>query len=813
MPTLIHDLRFALRALRKSPGFLLAAVVTLGLGIGANTVIFSSVNAMLFKPVAFARLARLVMVWDREPARNVERGAVSAADFLDWKRDAQSFEQLVAYGWWEANLSDVGAPEHVGAAVVSPAFFHVLSVNPARGRAFLEEEGERGRDRVVVLSHGLWHRRYGGDPGLLGRTIRLDHQDFTVVGIMPDGFDFPTNPALWTPLSLGPREAADRASRYLTVIGCLKPGVSLAGAQHELSAVTAGLERAYPKTNTGHTAGVMPLRQGVVDEFSPSFLALLMGAVAFVLLIACANVAGLALAKGAARRKEIAIRLAVGASRSHVVRQLMTESVVLAFLGGAVGLLVAVWGNDALKQTVPVDVRRFIPGWKFIGLDATVLVFTTLLSLLTGLLFGVTPALEATRVSLTDSLKEGGRVSGSGGGDRVRKLLVISEVALALVLLVGAILMVQGFSRIAEPKQGFDSRGVLTLRLALADAKDTPGSAASKDQVRRFYRDVLAHVAGVPGVRAAGLTSRLPWGGGRAGVGVRVQNSVVERESDRPRTAIRVVSPGYFSTLRVPLGEGRDFDDRDEEHSGPVAIVSEALARRISSGSPIGLHLRLEAGPTDTSSLRVVGVVGDIERGPFDRAAVPTTYLTYLQYPVHSVRLAIRTEVEPISLLPSVRAAIAAVDPEQPAFDAMSMRKKMDDQISGVRVAAQWMALLGLAALLLAGIGIYGVVAHGVVLRTHEIGVRIAVGARPGDVVRLVVWQGAKLALLGLAVGLPAAWGISGLMRHTFVGIVTGGPPTFVLITTLLFAVVLAASWLPALKATRVDPMVALRAE
>ncbi len=808
MDALIQDLRLGLRALRRSPGFTLVACAMLALGIGANAAMFSGVNALLLRPVHFAGLERLVMLWERSPRLGIERGGVSPADFEDWRSQCRSYEGLAALQGWDANLTGGDEPERVSGCRVSPELFGLLRVRPALGRGLRPDEARSGRDQVAVLSHGLWRRRFGADPRVIGRTLVLDGYPHLVVGVMPADFEFPMAAQFWTPLAFVPEQLGPRDLRILTVVGRLRAGATLAAARAELSTLARRLEREYPETHTGWTAHVTTLTQGVVDEFSPRFMWVATGAVGFVLLLVCANLAGLLLARAVSRRKEIAIRTALGASRARLVRQLLTESLLLAVGGASLGMLVAAWGVDFMKASIPAEVTRLLPGWRHFGLDGAVLAFTALAAVASALLFGLAPALHASQPDLQEALKEGGRTSRAPGTARSRGALVVIQVALTLVLLVGSGLLVSGYQRLARQSQGFDPRHVLTLRLTLPDTRYATGA-----DLRLYARRALERAAALPGVESAALGNRLPLSGGGGTERVTVEGRPAARRGEQPRVDRPVVDPGYFETFRIPILQGRAFDGRDREDAPPVAVVSETMARRSWPGqSPLGRRLRLGPAGEEGPWVTVVGVAADVKRSWIDREFRPTVYLPLAQAPRRSLRLAVRTSGDPLALLPALREQLLAVDRDLPPYAAATMEQELRDQASGVRLTAVLLGFFGFLAVLLAAVGLYGVVAHATSQRTHEFGVRMALGARPGDVRRMVLAHAGRLALAGLAIGLPAALVLAHLLARLLFGVVVVDWTAFAA-APLLMAVMLAASDLPARQATRVDPMLSLRAE
>ena len=807
MDALFHDLRYAARMLLRAPGFAAVAIVTLALGIGANSAIFSIISALLVRPVVFDDVDRLVWLWERAPRLGIERGPVSPADFLDWKNQSRAFENMAAYQGWDTNLSGSTRPERLHGFLVSPAFFQLLRVRPALGRTFSQEEGEPGRDDVVILSHGLWQRSFGGDRHLVGTTVLLNQRRLTVVGVMPADFDLPLTTDLWAPLALTSQQGHRRDARTLTILGRLKPGVSLGEARAEMEGLSGQLQRQYPDTNAGRTVRVVTLTEGILDEVSPRFLLLTMAAVGFVLLIVCANVASLLLARAAARGREIAIRVALGARRWRIVRQLLTESVLLAVAGGVLSVVVARWSLDLMMRSVPPATTRFIPGWSAIGLDAPVLGFTLIVSLASGLIFGLVPAAQVLKINVDASLKEGGRAATDhGGGKRARNLLVIGEMTLALVLSMGAALLVNGFDRLASHSQGFDPSNVQTLRVTLSDPSYPNGR-----QVETFYTRVLERIAVLPGVESAGAVSDLPWHAG-ANDEMSVDGHPPPSAGERFSADYRVVSANYFATLRIPLLRGRPFSEQDDEPAQRVVIISETMARRFwPAEDPLGKRVKRGPLTSDTPWLSVVGVAADVKRFWWDRGAVPTTYVPYRQAPPYTMSLVIRTRVDPASVLPAAEAQVRAVDAALPIYHIETLEQSMAESLMGVRLASKVMSAFAALALLLSVTGVYGLISFSVAQRTREIGLRMALGADRRAILHMIMGQGLKLAAVAAAMGLAASFVLSRVMASVLFGVVAESGPLLVALPVPLLLAVCAAAYLPARKAATIDPLRALR--
>ena len=804
----LQDIRFGWRALVKSPGFTIVAVVALALGIGANTAIFSVVNAVLLRPLPFKNPDQLVLIWESATHLGFPKNTPSPANFLDWQRQATVFTGMAAMAPKNFNLTGISEPERLDGRRISANLFDLLGVQPRLGRGFQPQDDKPGA-HVVLLSDGLWQRRFGADPTLIGRAIHLNGESFTVIGVMPPGIQLPGfgnwRDQLWVPMAFPSEEAASRGNHYLEVIARRKPGVSLQQARAEMDTVAARLARQYPEDNLRIGATVNSLHDEVVGEIRPALL-ILLGAVAFVLLIACANVANLLLARAAVRQKEIALRHALGATRSRIVRQLLAESMLLALLGGAVGLFLAFVGLDVLKHFIPDGISQA----ESIAIDARVFGFTALIAIMTGLVFGLVPAAQASHFSLNEALKEGGRDSTGGGkGVRLRGLLVVAEVAVSFVLLIGAGLLINSFLHLRNLDPGFRADHLLTAKIEMSEIK-------YPDRAHRvpFLDEVLRRVRALPGVQSAALAGNLPltYNGDSMYIGV---EGIPDPPTDEQVDVIyRAVGPGYFDTMGIPLLQGRDFNDQDTtEESSYKVIVSEKLAQHYWPGkNPIGQ--RLKAGPTTSEApwREVVGVVKDVRQNDFIAPPKLQMYLSYRQLrELAPNALVIRTSVEPLSLASAVRGAVWAVDKDQPVSDIASMEQIVAGAVARQRFSMLLLALFAGLALLLAAVGIYGVMSYSVTQRSREIGIRMALGAQKSDVLRMTLRQGLRLAIFGVAIGIAGALVLTRLMASLLFGVSATDPATFAAITIIFSGVALFASYIPALRSVKVDPMIALR--
>ena len=815
MNTLLKDLRYAARVLRKSPGFTLVAVIAIALGVGANTAIFSVVNAVLLKPLDYKDPSQLVLL--RHNYKKLDlKATVAAAGYAYYRDNAKSFSDVAAFNTFSANLTGEGEPERLAGMYVTANMFPTLGAQAAQGRTLLPEENETGRNKVVVLSDGFWHRRFAGLP-VVGKNVTLNGEPYTVVGVMPPSFNLGREfgggqtPDLWAPITFRPEQLAPDTGwgvEYLNVVARMKPGVSVEQAQAEMNNIAAEVRRQFLTDTEESSWGLLltPLDEFVVGNIRTA-LWILLGAVLFVLLIACANVANLMLARSAVRQKEIAVRAALGASRWRVMRQLMTESVLLSLVGGGLGLLLAMWGVDLLLKLNGARIPRAAE----IGLDSRVLLFTLGVSVLTGIVFGLAPAFQTSDVNLHDTLKEGGRSGKTAVRRGVRNALVVAEMSFAVILLVGAGLLIRSFIQLQQVSPGFDPRGVLAMQVSLPQNKYADATARAA-----FNNRVLEEVRALPGVKTAGTTTSLPMSGSNQSGSFTIEGRPVTPGEDPPHGSRWLSSEDYFQTMGVKLVRGRLFDARDVANAPGVAIVDETLARKYwGTEDPVGKRISFE-GPDDQPRWReIVGLIEHVRNEGLEGESRGQYYSPYSQATGGGPNLyvVVRTDGDPASLAPSVRNAITSVDRDMPVFRVATMEQMVADSLAQRRFSMLLFGIFASLALVLAVVGLYGVMSYGVAQRTHEIGLRMALGAQGRDVLRMVVGQGMGLVGAGLGIGLLGAFALTRLMSSLLYGVSATDPLTYAGIAILLGAVALLASYLPARRATKVDPMVALRYE
>jgi putative ABC transport system permease protein len=809
MNDLLQDIRYALRMCVRTPGFTSVAVLVLALGIGANTAIFTIVNAVLLERLPFRDPDRIVALWEESSRRPGRNNVVGPSQFVRWRERTTVFERLAALADTRQNLTGSGNPEEVIVQIVTADFFPILGVSPLVGRTFTDEENRDPQANVVILGHELWQRRFGGDPGIVGRTIQLNARPTTVVGVMPPGLRLfikegslvgkPSD--LWAPYVLPPG-ARDFGGRFLEVIARLKPSVPVREAQAQLTGIARALERETPERNARWGVRVLALHDELSGEYRRALL-VLAGAVAFVLLIACANVANLLLARGAARQREIAIRTALGALRGRVVRQLLTESFVLAVLGGAAGLLVAIWGLALLLALSPVDLTSVAD----VRLSYPVLAFTIAISLLTAIICGLAPAFEGSRTDVQEAISDGARqIGGSLRRRRLRQAFVIAEIALAVVLLVGAGLMLRSLASLHRVDPGYSTTNILTMRLQL------PGAKYQNDEQRiRFFRDVTARVRELPGVQSAGAVSYLPLTGLGAGTRFTIEGQPPPPPGQDYVTSVSVCDNGYFRVLNVPLISGRWFSEREMQDKSNVVIVSESLVRTyFPRENPIGRRLSISMTAPITPT-EIIGVVGDIRFQDLTAAPQPTTYWPHPQLAYSAMTVTVRTATDPLPLAPAVEQAIRTLDKDQPVSDVRTMSQWVAKSLAQARFSSTLLATFAALALLLAAIGIYGVMSYAVSQRTSEIGIRLALGAETGDILRMIVGGAMRLTALGLAIGVGLALALGRTLTKLLYETTGTDPITFAAVLLVLGSVALIASYLPARRAARIEPVDALR--
>jgi putative ABC transport system permease protein len=814
MNTFLQDLRYGARVLWNRPGFTVIAVLTLALGIGANTAIFSVVNAVLLKPLKYKEPDRLIWWWEQQP--QLAQAPFSPGDFADFQAQNQTFEEVAAIRGTLLTLTGDGAPDPLRGEIVSANYFAMLGVGPALGRVLQADDGQKGAPRVAVLSHQLWQRRFGGDAKVIGQSLRISGEDVTVVGVMPADFNSPTERAeIWVnPHASVPdflftdrneQRMQSHGMHFLKVIGRLKPGVTRAQAQADIDAIFDHIHQQYPMT-ANHTVRLVPLHERITGQLRAALL-IVFGAVGLVLLIACANVANLMLARATGRSREMAIRAALGASRWRTIRQLFTESLLIAVIGGAVGVLLAVWGLRLLISLSPAETPRLDE----IGLDLPVLAFTLAASLLTGILFGFAPALFASRIDINETLKEGSRgVSGGGARHRLRNGLVMAEIALALVVLIGAGLLIRSFVRLQAVEPGFRPDHLLTMWIGLIDPRyEKPGARL------QFLKALTPKLQAIPGVETVAVSNDLPIAGTDSSSNPTIEGHAPTQENEEPLVGMHTVSAGYFEAMGIHLLKGRPLTERDDEKAPPVAVINETMARTFWPGEdPIGKHFSFDSPKEPNFQwTEVVGLVADVKHDGLNVESGMHAYLPSLQMAWPFQTIALRSQADEAALVAEVRQVIQSLDPNEPVFDVKPMSAIMREAVAERRLTLALSSLFALVALLLAGIGVYGVIAYSVTQRTHEIGLRLALGAQTTDILRLVLKHGALLATTGVGLGVAGAFAVTRLMKSLLFEVSVTDPLTFIGIAVLIILVALVACYVPARRAMKIDPMVALRYE
>jgi putative ABC transport system permease protein len=799
-----QDLRFGARMIKKNPGLAALAMLAIALGIGAATTIFSSADAMMLRPFSFPNQSRLAVLFERKLEIGITRASVSPGNVIEWRAQSETLQEVVAMRSRDYTLRSDGPPERYTGYGVSASFFDALGVKAQLGRTFQQGEDEPGRAQVAVLRHAFWQKRFGGNPQIVGKQILLDDKPFEVIGVMPEDFEFPYGGGeLWTPFVFEPRMKQEHNNHYLNVLALLKPGVTADQANAELDQMARRIEQQYPEGEAGHSAIAVDLNEWYTRGVRVGMPAMF-GSAIFMLLIACSNVANLLLVRASARHKEIAVRLALGASRWRLIRQLLTESVMLSLAGGALGVAIARWSLDALAGGFPAGMSKHIPGSGHLGLNYRVLAFATVISILTGVLFGLVPALQATRTDLNHALKEGGGKGTSGKGNRMRNALVVAELALSMVLLIGAGLMVRSFIHILNTDLGVKPAGVVTMSLAL------PREKYSEAQQRRdFFEQLLEGITALPGVADAGAASSLPMSGVGDGNSFEIVGQPASERGKEPHTEYRIATPGYFAAIGTQLHRGRLFSARDSAQAPGVALANEAFAAQFFKGVE-AIGQRITLGSDKDKQMEIIGVVANVMNDDLDNMAKPCLYLPFAQNPIGRMSLIIRASGE---IIPAVREKLAAMDESLPLAEIKTMTELIDERRTAKELMMWMLVIFGMAALAMAAVGTYAVMAYSVAERTHEFGVRIALGAQRSDILTLVLRRGLRLAAVGVALGLVGAVALTRALARLLYGVAATDPITFVGISLMLALVAIAACYIPARRATRVDPIEALRYE
>jgi putative ABC transport system permease protein len=809
MNTLWQDLRYGARILLKKPGFTLIAVLAIALGIGAVTTIFSAADATMLRPFSFPNQKRLMILFERKQEAGITRASVSPGNVIALREQSQTLQEVVVMRNRDYTLTGDGPPERYTSYGVSAAFFDALGAQPQLGRTFRRGEDEEGNAQVVVLRHAFWQTRFGGDPKIIGKRIMLNDKPFEVIGVMPKGFEFPYGGGeMWTPFVIEPQMKQDHANHYLSAIAMLKPGLSMAQANDELSVISGRIQRQFPDQEAGHVAYVEDLNKYFTRGARTAMPALI-GAAIFVLLIACSNVANLLLARSATRRKEMAVRLAMGATRWRVMRQSLTESVMLALLGGALGYLMAAWGVDALFKGIPEGMAKYIPGWNRPGLSYVALFFTASVSILSGVLFGLAPAWQATKTNLNETLKEGGDkgAPGKSGRGLLRNGLVAAQLAIATVLVIGAGVLVRSFIEILRADLGVKPDGVVTMKLELPGDKFPEG-----EQRRAFFHELLRRVETLPGVTVAGAVDSLPMSGRYNGGRFQIVGQPPFEKGKEPHAVWRIATPNYFPAIGIELRKGRLFNAQDDAQAPRVVLVNEAFAARYLKGSDaVGRHIGF--GDAKSGSSEIVGVVADVMNEDLDGFEEPGVYMPFAQSPSFRTTLVIRSSGAHAPIAPAVRGTLAALDPRLPLSEIKTMEQVVYERRSPKEVMMWGMGAFAVMALLMALVGTYAVMAYAVSQRTHEIGVRMALGALPADILKLVLRRGLSLVLLGVGLGLAGAYALTRALEGLLYKVTATDPLAFTIVSLLLASVALLACYVPARRAMKVDPTVALRCE
>ena len=800
MPNLQQDLKYGVRTLVKRPSFTAVVILTLALSICAITIVFSLVNALLLRSLPYSNPDQLVNVWSVFKSNN--KAYASAANFREWQERNKSFQSLAAYDSLKSNLTGGDGPEAVDVALFTANMFPLLTVKPVQGRTFTTEEEQPGNNKVAIISDGLWQRRFGADASVIGKPMVLDGDNYTVIGIMPPNFSFPEKSDVWIPLSFVPEELADRGYHHLAVVGRLKTGVELRQAQIEMSALADEQARQYPNENAGRGMRLVTFQENLVGDIRKP-LWILSFAVFLVLLIACVNIANLQLSRATRRQKEIAIRLGLGASRRRLIQQLLTESLLLSIVGGALGLIFAYWGLKAITTVGPANIPRLSE----VRIDARVVLFTLAVSLVTAIVSGLKPALQATKPEINDWLKEGQRSGGDqSSGKRARNWLVVTEMALALILLVGAGLLIKSFLKMWQLQPGFNPNNVLTMAIS-----PSPPKYNNRRDLVSLCQRLSEQLQSTPGVEAVGVVNQLPFSGRNLGLNFSVIGRAAPRSEETATANFRLVSPGYLKAMGIPLKRGRDFSDHDTRDSSPVALINEALAKQyFPNQDAIGKQLSIEGQQTPRE---IVGIIGDVKQIKLDAEGRAEIYVPFYQLAVPSMNIVVRTNTDPAAMTRNVLQQIAVVDPDQPVFQMKTMDEYLNASMAQRRLSTILLGAFAALALVLAAIGVYGVMSYLVSQRTHEIGIRMALGAKRVDILKLIVGQGIWLCFLGIAFGVAAALLLTRIMTSLLYGISASDPLTYIGISLLLGVIALLACLIPARRAIKVDPIIALRYE
>jgi putative ABC transport system permease protein len=812
MFTLWQDVRFGLRMLGKHRLATLVSIVALALGIGANTAMFSLAEAFLLHPAPFEYADRVVALVDSRPQQNIDMNSIAPATYFDWKKQAHSFDQLAAYAWDEVSLTGDGNPQKVQAFQVSANLFAMLGTRPQLGRTFAVDEEQPGKDQEIILGHALWQQRYASDPQIVGKNVKVDGKSYTVIGVMAKGFDFPLPAAAWVPLSIDAKERERRDNRWLWVLGRLKADVSFSEASAEMQTIARRQAEAYPDTNQGWQLRPMPLAQFMTGFLTRQYTILLMGAVGFVLLIACADVANVQFARMSGRSNEFAVRTALGGSRWRVMRQLLTESVLLSAGGAVLGLLMAQWEIQIILAHMPPDVARFIAGWKSISLDTNAFVFTLVIVVISGVLSGIAPSLLASRANLAEALKESGRgATVSRARGRLRSAFVVAEVSLALILLVGAGLLVKNFRGLLKVNESYAPQTLLTLNLTLPEVQ-----YATPAQRLAFHDQILQRLSTLPSVQSAALVTHVPYseGGGIDTYTFSIEGRPPDRRGELRNAIVETTTPNYFGVMNIALRQGRLLRDTDGAGAPDVAVISESLAQRYFTGeNPLGKHIKVGDMDSKRPWMTIVGVVNDVHYSWINKEDIPTIYGPFRQAPPYYTTILLRTPGDPLQLVSAAREQIAAIDPDLPLYNIKPMDRVITESIVGIAYVAAMMAVLGAIALVLASVGVFGVMSYSVSERAHEIGVRMSLGAQTGDILRMVLRGGMLLTIAGLAIGLPVALLLARALAALLFGVEAADPFSFMVLPLLLVSVAALACYLPARRAARLDPLRALRYE